>query len=78
MNIPACTESGTTLKRGKVGITLPNKDSKGDEYVTVQVKFPKSLTQEQKDLIQQFGEIENKKPNGIFSWFKSKFNNKKK
>lgn len=78
LNIPACTESGTTLKRGKVGITLPNKDSKGDEYVTVQVKFPKSLTQEQKDLIQQFGEIENKKPNGIFSWFKSKFNNKKK
>lgn len=76
LNVPACTEAGTILKRGKAGITLHN-GNKGDEFVTIQVKFPKTLTEEQKDLIQKFGEIENKKPNGIFSWFKTKFSKKK-
>ncbi len=75
LNVPACTEAGTILKRSKAGITLPS-NSTGDEYVTVQVKFPKTLTEEQKSLIQQFGEIENKRPNGIFSWFKTKFKKK--
>ena len=57
------------------GITLPS-GKVGNQYVTVNVKFPKSLDSEQKDLINKFDEIESKKNNGVFSWLKRKFKNK--
>lgn len=70
LTIPPCTEPGTILKLAKQGITLP-KGKVGDEFVTISVKFPKSLTTEQKDLIKKFDDAENKK-GGIFGWFKKK------
>lgn len=73
--IPPCTEPGTVMKMNGKGITLPN-GKVGNQYVTINVKFPKTLNQEQKDLIAKFDEIETKKDNGVFSWLKRKFRSK--
>lgn len=70
LTIPACTEPGTILRMQNKGITLPSGKT-GNQYVTVNVKFPKSLSSEQKDLINKFDEAENKK-GSIFSWLKRK------
>ncbi len=74
LNIPACTEPDTILRMSGKGITLPSGKT-GNQYVTVNVKFPKSLSSEQKDLINKFDEAENKK-GSIFSWLKRKSRNK--
>ena len=63
------------MKMNGKGITLPN-GKVGNQYVTINVKFPKTLNQEQKDLISKFDEIETKKDNGVFSWLKRKFRSK--
>ncbi len=68
--IPPCTEPNTILKMNGKGITTPN-GKVGSQYVTINVKFPKSLTQEQKDLIKKLDDLESKK-GGFFNWFKKK------
>lgn len=68
--IPACTEPNTILKMSGKGVTTPNGKT-GNQYVTINVKFPKSLTKEQQDLVKNLDELENKK-GGIFNWFKRK------
>ena len=73
--IPSCTEPGTILRMANKGITLPSGKT-GNQYVTVNVKFPKSLDSEQKELISKFDDSESKKSNGVFSWLKRKFKNK--
>lgn len=70
LTIPPCCESGTILKLGRKGITLPSGKI-GDEFITVNVKFPKSLTKEQIDLVKKFDDAEQSK-GGIFSWLKRK------
>ena len=72
LDIPPCTQPGTILKMGGKGILLPQSNRPGDQYVTVNVLFPKSLTNDEKALIQRFDEIESKKPQGLFSWLRSK------
>ncbi len=68
--IPPCTDPNTILKMSGKGITTTNGKT-GNQYVTINVKFPKSLTKEQQDLVRKLDEIENNK-GGIFSWFKRK------
>ncbi len=68
--IPPCTDPNTILKMNGKGITTPNGKI-GNQYVTINVKFPKNLTKEQQDLIKQLADIEEKK-GGIFNWFKKK------
>lgn len=68
--IPPCTDPNTILKMSGKGITTPNGKT-GNQYVTINVKFPKSLTKEQQDLVRKLDDIENNK-GGIFSWFKKK------
>ena len=75
LTIPPCTESGTVLKLQGKGITTP-RGKTGDEYVTVNVKFPKNLSNEQKELIKKFSDLEEKRDNGVFSWLKRKFTSK--
>ena len=75
LTIPACTEPGTILKMANKGVTLPN-GKVGNQYVTINVKFPKSLNGEQKELIEKFDNIENAKSNGVFSWLKKKIKGK--
>ena len=52
------------------GITTPNGKI-GNQFVTINVKFPKNLTKEQIELVKQLDELENKKGN-LFGWFKKK------
>ena len=73
MNIPEGTPSGTVFRiRGK-GIPYLRGSGRGDQFVTVNVEIPKSLTSSQKELLKQFaasmGELDGVKgsnPGGIF------------
>jgi len=55
-SIPEGTQTGTVFRlRGK-GIQNLRGSGRGDQYVTVTVAVPKSLTEEQKDLLRKFAE----------------------
>ena len=55
-NLPAGTQPGTTFRlRGK-GIPSVNGRGRGDQYVTVNVQVPTSLTHEQKEALRAYGE----------------------
>lgn len=69
LNIPSCTDPNTILKMSGQGITTPNGKT-GNEYVTINVKFPKSLNSQEKNLIQQLDDIQDNK--GVFSWLRKK------
>ncbi len=52
--IPEGTQSGTKFRlRGK-GVKYLNRDTRGDQYVTVVVEVPKKLTKQQKELLKKF------------------------
>ena len=54
--LPEGTQPGTTFRlRGK-GVTRLNSRGRGDQYVTVTVDVPRSLTKEQKEKLQAFEE----------------------
>ena len=54
--VPEGTQSGTVFRlRGK-GIPFLRGGGRGDQYITVRVVTPKSLTAEQKELLRQLGE----------------------
>ena len=54
-NLPAGTQTGTTFRlRGK-GIPELRGRGRGDQYVTVKVQVPTSLTAEQKEALNAFG-----------------------
>ncbi len=54
-SLPAGTQPGTTFRlRGK-GIPSVNGRGRGDQYVTVNVRVPTSLTGEQKEALRAFG-----------------------
>jgi len=73
LKIPAGIQPNTILRmRGK---GVKKNALAGDQYVNVNIKIPTKLTEDQKNLIRQFGDIETKKPTHE-SWFdrvKSKF-----
>lgn len=55
-NLPAGTQPGTTFRlRGK-GIPELRGRGRGDQYVTVQVQVPASLTSQQREALQAFAE----------------------
>lgn len=54
--LPAGTQTGTVFRlRGK-GIPVLNGRGRGDQFVTVKVMVPTSLTAEQRELLQKFGQ----------------------
>ncbi len=54
--LPEGTQTGTVFRlRGK-GIPALNNRGRGDQFVTVKVAVPTSLTSQQKDLLRQFGQ----------------------
>ena len=60
--LPAGTQPGTTFRlRGK-GIPELRGRGRGDQYVTVQVKVPASLTNQQRDALQAFAEAMGESP----------------
>ena len=73
--LPAGTQPGTTFRlRGK-GIPELRGRGRGDQYVTVRVQVPTSLTAEQKEALNAFGEAMGEKvpeEGGIRSFFEKK------
>jgi molecular chaperone DnaJ len=54
LKIPEGTQSGTTFRMRKKGITSLRGYGIGDQYITVHVEVPKSLTAKQKELLEGF------------------------
>lgn len=78
--IKAGTQTGTKFRlRGKGVPHLNNSKYRGDQYVTVSVKTPKTLSDEERRLYERLAELsgediaENKKKKGIFDKIKDTF-----
>jgi len=56
-SIPEGTQPGSTFRLKNKGITHLNGYGRGDEYIKVKVVIPKSLNQEQKELLMKFAEV---------------------
>ena len=60
--IPAGSQPGSKLRLKNKGIvSMKNKDSYGDEYVTLQISVPKNISEREKTLLKELRDIENKK-----------------
>lgn len=73
--IPAGTQSGTVFRLKGKGIHHLNSNGRGDHYITAVVEIPKSLTEEQKELLRKFSESmgePNTEPKGTSGIFKKK------
>ena len=57
LKIPTGTQSGTTFRLREKGMPTLRGGRQGDQLVRVQVEVPKSLTDEQKELLEQFATI---------------------
>jgi len=55
--IPEGTQTGTVFKIKGKGIKHLRSNTRGDEYIRVNVEVPVKLTQKQKELLRQFAEI---------------------
>lgn len=78
LSIPAGCQPNQVLKlKGKGVKDVRNSSIQGDHFVTVIIKTPTGLTEEQKKLLVQYQEIEakKKKKSSIFDKIKSKFTN---
>lgn len=75
-NIPAGTQPNEVFKLSGKGITRLNSFGKGDEFVRIIVDVPKSLTEEQKEILRAFDENysapKDAKKDGFFDKFKKK------
>ena len=54
LKIPSGTQSGTTFRMRNKGVTSLRGYGNGDQYITVHVEVPKSLTGKQKELLEGF------------------------
>ena len=76
--LPAGTQPGATFRlRGK-GIPELRGRGRGDQYVTVQVRVPTSLTNQQRDALQAFAEAMGESAPSSGSPVKDFFSKKKK
>lgn len=69
LTIPEGTQNGQILKMKSKGMKDLRGSTYGDQYVHIKVETPKNLTQEQKDLLLKFQEIESKKKGKNESFF---------
>ena len=59
LNIPAGSQSGSRMRlRGKGIVSMKNKNSYGDEYVTLQISVPKDLSPREKSLLEELRKIQ--------------------
>ena len=69
LKIPAGTQPGTTLLMAKRGVPrLGNVAQRGDHQVHVRVKIPKSLTSEERKLVEELRELQKKVTVGPFKF----------
>jgi molecular chaperone DnaJ len=59
--IPAGTQSGSKIRiKGKGIVSMKNPSVCGDEYVTIGIEVPRSLTQEEKRILEQYAKEQKK------------------
>ena len=58
MTIPAGTQSGTVFKLKGSGLDNINGRGRGDQFVKVDIRVPKKLSSEQKELLKKFAELD--------------------
>ncbi|MDR2598879.1 MAG: molecular chaperone DnaJ [Oscillospiraceae bacterium] len=56
LNIPAGTQTGSVFRIKGKGIQHIRGSGRGDQYVTVYIQVPKTMTSEQKDLLKKFAD----------------------
>ncbi len=56
MTIPAGTQSGDQLRLKGRGVTHLGESGRGDQYVTISVRVPEKLSDEQREMLERFGE----------------------
>jgi molecular chaperone DnaJ len=56
-NIPEGTQTGTVFRLKGKGIKRLRSESKGDQYIRVNVEVPKKLSSRQKEILREFAEI---------------------
>ncbi len=66
MQIPQGTQPGTTLRMAGLGLPRMRGKGNGDLFVSVNVRIPKKLSSEQKELLRKFEAID-EKGKGFFS-----------
>lgn len=60
--VPAGSQSGSKLRlRNKGIVSMKNKNSYGDEYVILQIKVPRNISEKERELLRQLRDIENKR-----------------
>ncbi|MBC7108564.1 MAG: molecular chaperone DnaJ [Methanomassiliicoccales archaeon] len=69
LKIPPGTQGGTVFRLRGSGIEKFDGSGKGDQFVRVKIEVPQKLTEEQKNLLKKFAELENE-PKGRFSRFR--------
>ena len=53
-DVKAGTETGVKVRLKNKGVPVPNRDSRGDHYVTLVIKTPEKLSSEAKELLRKF------------------------
>jgi len=67
MRIPPGTQSGQTLRlRGK-GVQVGRSGTRGDQYVTVKITVPKTMSEEMKRLMQEYSRLNPEAPRASLS-----------
>jgi len=68
MKVPAGTQPGAVLVlRGKGVRHVQRENTRGNQYVTMKVKIPTSITDREKELVVELGNIESSKANSTTS-----------
>jgi molecular chaperone DnaJ len=79
VKIPAGTQSGDVIRLKGEGVVSLRGSGRGDLFITIQVKTPVNLNKRQKEILEEFAEIEkSKKPSEKLFKFWDRANKKKK
>jgi len=68
VKIPAGTQPEQRLRLKGKGAPKINSEVRGDQYITVKVKIPTSISGKEKELVEQISELNKKKGGGFFNF----------
>jgi molecular chaperone DnaJ len=69
IKIPAGTQHGKQFRLKGKGMPILRRNLFGDLYIRINTQVPNSLSKRQKEILEEFGEIEKNKPDPIIKSF---------
>ena len=69
IKIPAGTQHGKQFRLKGKGMPILRRNLLGDLYIRINTQVPSSLSKRQKEILEEFGEIEKNKPDPIIKSF---------